>query len=401
MVWNAFVLALSAIRRNGVRSLLTALGVVIGVASVIVMVNLGRSATQNVTDQISSMGPNLLFIRSGFGRRTASGTRGAGKALSLDDAQAIASDVRGVTVAPGVSTSATAVYGSANYSTSIIGTDATYLAVRGRSIAKGREFSDAEAGSGAPVCVLGPTVVREVYAGGDPLGTNLRLDRVSCLVIGVLDEKGEAMGQDQDDVILMPLAAVQRRLAGTRDLTDIFVSAATADGTATAKAEIERLLRQRRSIRPGSDDDFYVRDMQELAATLQGTTSTLTSLLAAIAGVSLLVGGIGIMNIMLVSVTERTREIGIRIAIGARAREVLMQFLVEATVLSILGGATGIVLGIVGSYFAATELQMPFVIAYEVVVVAFAVSALIGVLFGFIPARKAARLDPIDALRHE
>jgi putative ABC transport system permease protein len=387
MLGNAFILAIAAIRRNGVRSVLTALGVVIGVASVIVMVNLGQSATRNVTDQISKMGPNLLFIRAGFGRRGAGGTRGAGKAITEADAAAIATDVRGVTVAPGATANATVVWGNANYSTSIVGTTAEFFDVRGRAIAEGRSFSDEEVAAGTPVCVLGPTVQREVYAGEDPLGTRLRIDRVSCLVVGVLAAKGEAMGEDQDDVVLMPLAAVQRRMLGTRDLTDIFVSAASADDTARTKTS--------------ADDDFFVRDMQELAATLEGTTSTLTSLLAAIAGVSLLVGGIGIMNIMLVSVTERTREIGVRIAIGARAREVLMQFLVEATVLSVLGGATGIVLGIAGSWVATQKLQMPFVIAYEVVGVAFVVSALIGVVFGFIPARKAAHLDPIDALRHE
>jgi putative ABC transport system permease protein len=401
MLWNAFVLALSAIRRNGVRSLLTALGVVIGVGSVIVMVNLGRSATQNVQDQISKMGPNLLFVRAGFGRRGAGGTRGAGKALELADADAILRDVRNVSVAPGASTSSTVVYGNLNHSTSIIGTTVAFFEVRGREVASGRSFTDEEVRSGAPVCVLGNTVVEQLYVDADPVGTRVRIDRASCLVIGVLDDKGETMGEDQDDMVVLPLPAVQRRMLGTRDITDIFVSAQSPDDTARVKAEIEELLRQRRGIAPDQDDDFFVRDMQELAATLEGTTTTLTSLLAAIAAVSLLVGGIGIMNIMLVSVTERTREIGIRIAIGARAREVLMQFLVEATVLSVLGGATGIVLGVIGSYFAAQEMRMPFVIAHEVVLLAFGVSAVIGIAFGFIPARKAAMLDPIDALRHE
>ncbi|MCB9718371.1 MAG: ABC transporter permease [Myxococcales bacterium] len=401
MLWNAFLLAMSAIRRNGVRSALTALGVVIGVASVILMVDLGQSATRNVTEQISKMGPNLLFVRAGFGRRGAAGTRSAARSLERADAEAISRELRGVTVAPAASTSATVVYGNLNYSTSIVGSTEDYLEVRSRSISRGRSFTEQERSEAAPVCIVGTTVIEELYGTAEPLGTQLRIGRLSCLVIGVLSDKGETMGEDQDAMILTPLATVQRRLLGSDDITDIFVSAASADDTARVKEELESLLRQRRGLGPLDDDDFFVRDMQELASALEGTTSTLTSLLAAIAAVSLVVGGIGIMNIMLVSVTERTREIGVRIAIGALPREVLLQFLVEATVLSVLGGAVGIVLGLVGSYLAASELEMPLVIAWEVVIVAFAVSAAIGMAFGFIPARKAAHLDPIDALRHE
>jgi putative ABC transport system permease protein len=401
IVWNTLVLALRAIRRNGVRSLLTALGVVIGVASVITMFNLGKSATQSVTDQISTMGPNLLFVRPGMGRRGQGGTRGAAGSFDTADADAIFAEVAGVAVAPGASTSATVVFGNTNYSTSVIGTTNDFLVVRDWTLASGRSFEPGELSSGSPVCVLGQTVVEQLHGEQDPLGARMRVGRVSCLVIGVLEEKGESLGQDQDDVILMPVTAVQRRLMGSPELNNIYVSALEDGSTSRVKADIEALLRQRRGLPPGADDDFHVRDMQELAQTLQGATSTLTSLLAAIAAVSLVVGGIGIMNIMLVSVTERTREIGIRLAIGARAREVLLQFLVEAVVLSTLGGILGIGLGIAGTWIAADHMEMPFVVAYEVVVLSFAVSALIGVAFGFLPARKAAGLDPIDALRHE
>ncbi|WP_258183045.1 ABC transporter permease [Enhygromyxa salina] len=392
---------MSAIRRNGVRSVLTALGVVIGVASVIVMVNLGESATKNVSDQISTMGPNLLFVRAGFGRRGPGGMRSDADAFELEDAEAIARDVRGVVVAPGATTQSTVVFGNVNYSTTVVGTTQSYLEVRGRELEAGRTFSDDEVSRAQPVCVLGQTVIEEVYGDAEAIGTRLRVDRLSCLVIGTLVEKGETMGEDQDDLILMPVRTVQRRILGSYDLTDIYVSADDAASTSRVQADMEDLLRQRRGIDAGEDDDFHVRDMQELAATLEGTTSTMTTLLAAIAAVSLLVGGIGIMNIMLVSVTERTREIGLRIAIGALASEVLVQFLVEALVLSVLGGAVGVSLGLVGSYVVAQNMQMPLVISWDAVGLAFVVSAAIGIVFGYIPARKAAHLDPIDALRHE
>ncbi|MBL8947611.1 MAG: ABC transporter permease, partial [Myxococcales bacterium] len=276
-----------------------------------------------------------------------------------------------------------------------------YFGVRNLTISAGREFEARELENGAPVCILGPTVVTNVYGSAEPLGTTLRIGATSCQVIGVLSPKGSNMGQDQDDTVVMPLRAVQRRLTGKQDIATIYVSAVEDGTSGRVRADLITLLRERRGLRDDEADDFDVRDMAELAATLQSTSATMTALLGAIAAVSLLVGGIGIMNIMLVSVTERTREIGVRLAIGARAREILLQFLVEAVVLSVFGGLVGVALGIGGTWIMVTQLGMPFVVSVEMVVAAFAVSGAVGVVFGYLPARKAARLDPIAALRHE
>ena len=401
MLLSAFGLALGAIRRNAVRSFLTALGVVIGVASVIIMVDLGQSATQNVANQISEMGPNLLFVQSGMGRRGPGATRTTADPLRMRDADAIEEGLRDVVIAPASSTQTTVVYGNVNTTVSVVGTTEAYLQARNRGLAKGRVFTAREAESAAPVCVIGQTTAENLFANEDPLGARIRVGRLSCLVIGTLAEKGESMGQDQDDLVLMPLTTIQRRLVGNDELSDIYVSARSASATSQVKSKLETLMRHRRGIGPGEDDDFHVRDMQEIAQMLQGTTSTLTTLLAAIAAVSLLVGGIGIMNIMLVSVTERTREIGLRVAIGALASDVLVQFLVEAVVLSLLGGFCGLVLGVVGTVVLLENMGMPVVVSWDAVAGSFGVSALIGTVFGFIPARKAAYLNPIDALRHE
>ncbi len=400
IIWSTLVLALGAIRRNAARSLLTALGVVIGVGSVIAMVNLGQSATQQVTAQITAMGPNLLFVRptSGMGP---GGARLAANPFTPEDVDAIATQIASVAVAPTASTTATVAYGSLNVPTSITGTTNDYFEVRSLNLVSGRTFEPRELDTGAAVCLLGPTVVANVYGSADPIGTMLRVGATGCQVIGVLESKGSNTGQDQDDVVLMPMSAVQRRLTGKRDITMIYVAALEEGGSAVVKADMIALLRERRGLAAGEPDDFDVRDMAEVAATLTATTETMTALLGAIAAVSLLVGGIGIMNIMLVSVTERTREIGVRLAIGARAREILMQFLVEAVVLSVFGGGVGIALGIGGTYLITMRLAMPFVISPEIVIAAFAVSAAVGVVFGYLPASKAAQLDPIDALRHE
>ncbi|MBC8068472.1 MAG: ABC transporter permease [Deltaproteobacteria bacterium] len=400
MIWNTLVLALGAIRRNAARSLLTALGVVIGVGSVIAMVNLGQSATQQVTAQITAMGPNLLFVRptSGMGP---GGARLAANPFTPEDVDAIATQIAGVRVAPSASASATVAYGSLNVPTSILGTTNDYFEVRSLKLTSGRIFEQRELDTGSAVCLLGPTVVNSVYGTAEPIGTMLRVGATGCQVIGVLESKGSNTGQDQDDVVVMPMSAVQRRITGKRDIAMIYVAALEDGSGAAIKAEMTAILRERRGLRDGEVDDFDIRDMAEVAATLTATTETMTALLGAIAAVSLLVGGIGIMNIMLVSVTERTREIGVRLAIGARAREILLQFLVEAVVLSVFGGAVGIALGIGGTYVVTMRLAMPFVVSMETVIAAFVVSAAVGVLFGYLPARKAARLDPIDALRHE
>jgi putative ABC transport system permease protein len=403
MLWNAFLLALREVRRNVMRSFLTILGIVIGVAAVITMVTLGNGATAKVTEQISSLGTNLLELRPGQGHRGPGGTRSTADMFEIDDVQAIDREISGVAaVAPVASQSSQVIYGNKNWSTTVTGSSNAYLKVRNWTLDIGREFTEGELRSGKAVCILGNTVRKELFSGQDPLDATIRLEKLSCKVIGVFKSKGQSsFGMDQDDFVLVPLRMLQRRIAGNTDVSAISISA--RDGISTEKIEqdIERLMRERRRILPGKDDDFHVRNMEELVSTLTGTTKVLTGLLGAVAAVSLLVGGIGIMNIMLVSVTERTREIGIRMAIGAMEREVLMQFLVEAVVLSSFGGLFGIALALSASVWFAGMLQVPFIFNPGIVVVAFLFSAAVGVIFGFFPAQKAARLDPIDALRYE
>jgi putative ABC transport system permease protein len=401
MFWQTVLMALREIRRNTLRSVLTMLGVVIGVGAVIALVSVGRGATQKVTEDIGKLGKNLLMVSAGA--RVKGGASSAAQALNMADMLAIKREISGVhAIAPGSSSTQQVIYGNKNAATAITGTDNNFFEVRGYSIDKGRQFTQGEAQSGVPVCVLGATVKAELFANQDPLGAQVRVGKVSCQVIGTLVSKGTAgMGQDQDDLILIPLATFQRRITGNNDISLILVSAEEGLDTSIVAESIRALLRQRRHRPLGSDDDFNVRDMAEIADTVTSTTTALTALLGAIAAVSLLVGGIGIMNIMLVSVTERTREIGIRLAIGAFAGEVMMQFLLEAIVLSTMGGIIGVILGLIGSFFAARSLSLPFVIPPEIVALAFAFSALVGVLFGYLPARKAAQLNPIEALRHE
>ena len=401
MVWNAFMLALREIRRNLMRSVLTILGIVIGVAAVIVMVTIGGGATVQVTEQIASLGSNLLMITPG--QRVGMGQRSAAPAFDVADVEAMVREVDDIAVAaPSASSSITAVYGNANWTSRVTGVDNRFFDVGNWTIAEGRRFTESELRAGKAVCVLGATVVKELFGTQEPVGGKVRLKKFSCQVQGVLKAKGQStMGTDQDDVILMPLRTYQRRVAGSRDVALIQVSVRDDASTVQAEQAITRLLRKRRHLSANEEDDFSVRDLKEIAQMLTGTTRVLTGLLGAVAAVSLLVGGIGIMNIMLVSVTERTREIGIRLAIGAREREVLMQFLVEAVVLSSLGGLVGIVLAIAGSFGLANLLEVPFVFNPTIVVIAFLFSAAVGILFGYFPARKAARLDPIEALRHE
>ena len=401
MLWNAFLLALREIRRNVLRSILTILGVVIGVAAVIVMVTLGGGATQAVATQIETMGTNLLMIR--MGQRMGPGSGIGVPPFKLEDAVALQRQVPSIRVlAPSANQTATAVAGNSSWATSVTGTDNRYLDVRNWPLAAGRVFSEGESRAGKAVCLIGATVQRELFGNQDPVGEKLRIKTMSCQVIGLLATKGQSsMGHDQDDLILMPLRTFQRRIAGNLDVTMIQVSIKEGESTEAAKADIERLMRERRKIGAGEQDDFSVRDMKELTDMLTGTTRILTTLLSAVAAASLLVGGIGIMNIMLVSVTERTREIGIRLAIGALEREVLLQFLVEAVVLSSLGGILGILLALVAAILLADVLQVPFIFNGGIVVTAFLFSAAVGILFGYFPARRAARLDPIEALRRE
>ena len=401
MLWNALLLAMREIRRNIMRSFLTILGIVIGVAAVIIMVTIGGGATVQVTEQISSLGSNLLMVSPG--QRLGMGQRSAAAAFEMDDVQAIAREINSIAaVAPSSYQGATVVFGNENWSTNITGTTNQYFKVGNWTFNSGRSFTESEQRAGKAVCILGQSVRKELFGGQDPLGQKIRLAKFSCQVIGLLDAKGQStMGTDQDDLVILPLRTFQRRIAGNQDIRLLKIS--VKDGASTQKAEqdIIRLLRERRHISTNEEDNFSVMDMKEISNMLSGTTRVLTMLLGAVAAVSLLVGGIGIMNIMLVSVTERTREIGIRLAIGAMEREVLMQFLVEAVVLSSLGGIIGIVLALVGSVVLADLMQVPFVFNVNIVVLAFIFSAAVGVIFGYLPARKAARLDPIDALRHE
>ncbi|MCL6583105.1 MAG: ABC transporter permease [bacterium] len=403
MIWEAILLALREIRRNVLRSSLTILGIVIGVAAVITMVTLGKGATLQVTSDIAKLGSNMLQVRPGQGFRGPGGTRSTSPPLDPKDAEAIANEISGVVaVAPTASQNLQAIFGNENWSTTVTGTNNAYFQVRNWPLKAGRKFTDAELSAGASVCILGSTVCQELFGGQDPLGALIRLRKLSCKVIGVLESKGQSsFGMDQDDVVLVPLRTFQRRIAGCQDISAIFLSVKEGFSTEKVRLEIERLMRERRRIQPGSEDDFHVRDMQELVSTLTGTTRLLTALLAAVAAVSLLVGGVGIMNIMLVSATERTREIGIRLAIGAREREVLIQFLVEAVVLSLLGGLAGIAFGLGTAAFGSRLLHVPFVFDPAITLIAFLFSGAVGILFGFFPARRAASLNPIDALRHE
>jgi putative ABC transport system permease protein len=401
MLWNMILVALREIRRNVMRSFLTILGIVIGVAAVITMVTIGGGATAQVKQQIASMGSNLLMVSPGkrFGPGQASGT----VPFKESDAEAIYREVSSIAAVAPVSTqSITAIFGNQNWTTQITGSDNQYFMVTNRSIKAGRQFSDSELRSGAAVCIIGETVRKTLFGGQEALGEKIRLQKLSCEVSGILEAKGQStMGMDQDDIVVIPMRTFQRRISGNQDVSLIQVSVQQGASTDKTQQDIRRLMRERRHLSPSDDDNFTVMDMKEISKMLTGTTELLTALLAAVAAVSLLVGGIGIMNIMLVSVTERTREIGIRLAIGAIEREVLIQFLVEAVVLSSFGGLVGIALATVASLILSRLMQVPYLFNPGINIISFLFSAAIGVIFGYFPAQKAARLDPIDALRHE
>jgi putative ABC transport system permease protein len=401
MIINALILASREIRRNVLRSSLTTLGVVIGVAAVIIMVTLGNGATAMVAANIASLGTNVLTLVPGQ-MRGPGGAGGSVRPFRQGDVDAVARNPFLVAVSPASSTSLAAVVGNKNHATTVTGTTNGYFTVGNWVLASGRLFLDSELHAGGAVCVIGETARSELFGTQDPLGAQVRLRSMSCTVIGVLKAKGRgSFGPDRDDAVIMPLRTFQRRIGGSEDISTIQMSVRDGVSGTQVQADLQRLMRERRRLGAKDENDFSIMDVKDLAKALTGTTQTLTMLLAAVAAISLLVGGIGIMNIMLVSVTERTREIGIRLAIGALEHEVLTQFLVEAVVLSAFGGLAGITLALVSSAVIAHFLGMPFSLDLSIVALAFVFSALVGVVFGFFPARRAAQLNPIDALRHE
>jgi putative ABC transport system permease protein len=401
MLVEAIKLAFQSVRRNTLRSFLTVLGIIIGVGAVIAMVTIGNGTTAKVTADLAKLGSNLLFVSPGqFGPGRASSDAKPFNARDIEAMRAQLLSARAV--APVGQKSVTVIFGTESRNTVVTGTDNEYFITQDWDLKQGRTFFDGEVRAGRAACVIGQTVRDKLFGRADPIGQNMRVKNVSCEVIGLLVSKGQSnFGTDLDDTILMPIRAFQRRIAGNTDVSRIYVSAKDGADTTKVQADIERLLRERRNITTAKEDDFSVRDMRQIAQTTAGTTAVLTGLLGAVAAISLLVGGIGVMNIMLVSVTERTREIGIRLAIGALEEQVLLQFLVEAVVLSLFGGFIGILVGLALAALATSALKVPFLVDPAIILLAFSFSAVVGIVFGYFPARRAARLDPIEALRHE
>ena len=408
-VLGLFRVAMRALAVNKLRSVLTMLGIIIGVAAVIVMIAVGAGAQKRVEEQIRSLGSNLLLILSGA--RTQGGVRlgvGSNYTLSEDDAIAINREIPDAIAAPALRGGAQVVWGNANWATQIYGTTPEYLDVRQWPLAAGRGFEPPEMSGAGKVCLVGQTVVRELFANADPLGQVIRIKRVPFTVVGVLETKGQSMmGTDQDDLIIVPLATARSRVLGSANLakqravSTIWVKVADDVDTKVAEEQVRALLRQRHRLQREADDDFSLRNLAEIMAAQEASSRVLALLLAAVASVSLVVGGIGIMNIMLVSVTERTREIGLRMAVGARTRDILGQFLVEAVTLSLIGGLAGIAIGVATAVGIAEVAGWRIVLSPESVILAVAFAFAIGVFFGFYPARKAARLNPVEALRFE
>ncbi|PYK37249.1 MAG: multidrug ABC transporter substrate-binding protein [Verrucomicrobia bacterium] len=397
-------IAFRALRRNKLRSVLTALGIIIGVAAVIAMVGIGNGAKAQVEAQIASLGQNVILIFSGS--TTSSGIRtgwGGAGTLKIEDAEAIRREVPGVTaVSEEVASTTQVAAGNQNWFTRIYGESADYFDLRQWPLADGAPFTPQDVRSANKVCVVGHTTATQIYGNDDPVGQILRIKNVPFTITGVLTPRGlSTQGVDQDDVVVMPYTSAMKRVVGGTTLRNINVQVGDAHQIDAAQQQIVSLLRQRHNIRPGRDDDFTVRNQQEIAEAATATSRVMTLLLGAIAGVSLVVGGIGIMNIMLVSVTERTREIGVRLAVGAHGRDILTQFLIEAVSLSSIGGLIGIIFGVGASKLLSIYAHWPTLISIGSIALSFFVSAGVGVFFGFYPAREAARLDPIEALRYE
>jgi putative ABC transport system permease protein len=397
-------MALKALWQNKLRTALTMLGIMIGVAAVICVVAVGEGAQATVERAITNIGANMIWVEAGGVNRQGvrTGTFGT-KTLTLADFDAIKRDIALVTnVTPQADTRVQLVYGNQNWGSTVRGVGPEYVALKGWNVVHGGMYSENDVQRASNLCVLGQTIVDQLFGQQDPIGETIRVNALPCLVVGVLDVKGQsATGQDQDDQFLMPYTTVMKKITGQTWLNDILMSGVSAAAVDQAEQDLAALLRQRHHLRPGTDDDFNLRHPTEIAETVKQSTRTMEALLAAIASVSLLVGGIGIMNIMLVSVTERTREIGLRLAVGARGRDVLRQFLVEAVILSLIGGAFGIAIGAFGADTIARNFQWPTRVSSSAVAIAFAFSAVVGIFFGYYPARRAARLDPIDAIRFE
>ena len=406
MIWNAFVLAFRQIRRNFLRSILTMLGIIIGVASVVSMVNFGKATTLNITKSISSLGSNLLIIKPSKSLDSRGVSVGK-KLFSLREVNLLRSRIEGQisSLSPASIANAIAQYEGRNLLTNIYGVGDEYFKTTNSQIASGREFDSEEQEVVSKVCVIGDTIRTTLYKEKNPLGSQLRIGNFVCEVVGVLKPKGQgAMGQDQDDLILVPIKTFNSQINSNASLNNIkYVYVSLKDGVDSTQAvkDISKILRDIRDVKEGSKDPFSIMDTKEILKTISSTTQMMTIFITAIAGISLLVGGIGIMNIMLVSVTERTKEIGIRIAIGATGAEVLLQFLVEAVVLSFLGGFLGVLFAVGVSVGLIKFFDMPFVFDLQIVLYALAFSVFIGILFGYLPARRASKLNPIEALRHE
>ncbi|WP_136513340.1 MULTISPECIES: ABC transporter permease [Geomonas] len=406
-LWQSLLIALRALRVNKMRALLTMLGIIIGIGAVIAMVAIGSGASKMISDQISSIGSNLLLVLPGS--VTSGGMRsGAGgtQTLTYDDARAIKAECPSVgAVAPSVRGSGQVVYGNQNWSTVLFGVTPDMVHVRDWTIVAGRNITQSDVDGATKNCLIGQTVVDNLFGGTDPMGKIIRIKKIPFTVVGILGRKGQSpQGQDQDDVIYVPLRTAQRKLLGSQFpnvVGSIMVQAKDADVLDKAEEEVTELLNQRHRIGPNREVDYTIRNLSELLAVTEQSSKVMSILLGAVASISLVVGGIGIMNIMLVSVTERTREIGIRIAIGAKKRDIMLQFLTEAVLLTTCGGIIGMLLGVAGARIVASLIGWPTLISVNTIIIAFGFSAGVGVFFGFYPARKAASLNPIDALRYE
>ena len=403
---NLFKIAFKAIASNKMRSFLTMLGIIIGVASVITMLAIGQGSKANIQKQIAEMGSNMIMIHPGADRGPGGARMSADdmETLTLDDYKNIAEQNKYLAaVSPNVSSSGQAIFGNNNYQTSVTGVNQDYLTIRQLTVESGDMFSDADINAAAKVCVVGKTIVDNLFPnGGDPIGQVIRFNKIPMRIVGVLKSKGyNSMGMDQDDIILAPYTTVMKRMLAQTFLQGIYASAITEGMTDLAISDITSILRTDHKLKDGDDDDFSIRSQEELSSMMNSTTSMLTTLLACIAGISLIVGGIGIMNIMYVSVTERTREIGLRMSVGARGVDILSQFLIESILISITGGLIGVLIGVGASYAVKTFVHWPISIEAWTVILSFVVCTITGVFFGWYPAKKAANLDPIDAIRYE